>query len=158
MSHAKLSLSCKHPGWLCKKQVVVAVVVVDQSFKLFSTLEQTYWALAVCDSEWVTVAFYSAFFNIHQSGVLTALFCCYMAGSTWNCCRLSACSVYTIHQCTSLQCYFIPSHMCRVHVCLAWTCQLLFWQNNRIFYMLRWWHGSGMDIEVSYLLLWNSSS
>jgi len=41
--------------------------------------------------------------NMHQSGVLTALFGCYMAGATWNCCHLGTCSVYTIQPCTSLQ-------------------------------------------------------
>ena len=38
--------------------------------------------IASCDSEWTTVAFYSMFFNTHQSGVLTALFAYYMAGTT----------------------------------------------------------------------------
>ena len=31
---------------------------------------------------------------------------------------------------TSLQCHFIRSHTCRVHVCLAGTCHLHFWQND----------------------------
>ena len=37
-------------------------------------LKQTHCTLVACDSEWVTVVFYSTFLNIHQSGVLTALF------------------------------------------------------------------------------------
>ena len=46
---------------------------------LFSAYEQTHCALAVCDSEKVTAALRSeVFFNIHGSGVLTALFCRYM--------------------------------------------------------------------------------
>ena len=54
-----------------------------------------------------------------------------MADATWNRCRLGASCVYTIQQCTSLQCHFIRSHMCSVHVCLAVTCHLHFWQNDR---------------------------
>ena len=38
-------------------------------------------------NEWL--AFYSMFVSIHQSGVLKALFGCYMAGAIWNCCHLS---------------------------------------------------------------------
>ena len=64
-----------------------------------------------------------------RSGVLTALFGCYMAGATWNCCRLCADSVYTIQPCTSLQFHFIRNHICRVHVCLAVICHLHFWRN-----------------------------
>ena len=63
---------------------------------LFSTLEQSHCTLVACDSKWVTVASYSTFFNIHQSGVFTALFGCYMAGATWNCCCLGAfCVLHT---------------------------------------------------------------
>ena len=43
---------------------------------------------------------------------------CYMIGATWNCCHLSACSLYTIQECMSLQCHFIQSHLRRVHALL----------------------------------------
>ena len=36
-----------------------------------------------------------------------------------------------MHPCTSLQFHFIRSHIGRVHVCLAVTCNLHFWQNGR---------------------------
>ena len=49
---------------------------------LLFTLEQTHCALVACDSEWVT-RFTQLVLNIHCSGVLTALFGCYMAGATW---------------------------------------------------------------------------
>ena len=49
-------------------------------------------------------------FNILRSGVLSDS-CLVMTGTTWNCCRLSACSAYTIQSCTSLQCHFIESHI-----------------------------------------------
>ena len=56
---------------------------------------------------------------------------CYMAGATWNCCRLGARSVCTIQPCTRLQCSFIRRYTFRVHVCLAVICHLYFWQNDR---------------------------
>ena len=40
-----------------------------------------------------------------------------MAGPTWNCCHLSACSVCTIKPHTSLQWHFIWSHIRTVHMC-----------------------------------------
>ena len=46
-------------------------------------------------------------------------------------CRLGACSVYTMQPCTSLQCHFIRSRTRRMPVCLAVTCHLHFWQNDR---------------------------
>ena len=48
-----------------------------------------------------------------------------------KCCRFSASSVYTIQACTRLQCHFIQSHIGRVYVCLAVTCHLHFWQNDK---------------------------
>ena len=62
---------------------------------------------------------FSALLTICRSGVLTALFGCYMADTTWNRCRLGSRSVYTMQPCTSLQCHFIRSRIPRVHVCLA---------------------------------------
>ena len=49
-----------------------------------------------------------------------------MAGATWNCCRLGAISVDTIQPCHIMQ-----SHIHKVCVCLAVTCHLHFWQNDR---------------------------
>ena len=58
-------------------------VVVDRFYTaLFSALEQAHCAFVACDSESVTLAFYSALLNIHRSGVLIALSGCYMAGAT----------------------------------------------------------------------------
>ena len=47
--------------------------------------------------------------DIHQSGVLAALFGCYMAGAAWNCCHLGTHAVYTIQPCISLQCYLFKA-------------------------------------------------
>ena len=94
---------------------------------LFSALEQTHcthWHV------WL-YPFIARIINIHGSGVLVALCGCCMAGATWNCCRLGACSVYTIQAYTRLQCHFIQSHTGRVYVCLDVTCHLHFWKNDQ---------------------------
>ena len=76
----------------------------------------------------MTLVLHSAF-SI-STKVVTVLFGCYMVGATWSCCRLGAGSGYTIQPCTSLHCHFIWSCICRIHVCLAVTCHLHFWQND----------------------------
>ena len=76
------------------------------------------------------ILFVAHIFNIHRSGVLITLICCCTTGAMWNCCRLSASSVYNIQPYTSLQCYFIQSHIGMAYVCLAVTCQLYFWWND----------------------------
>ena len=48
-----------------------------------------------------------------------------------KCCRFGASSVYTIQPCTRLQCHLIQSHIGSVYACLAVTCHLHFWQNDR---------------------------
>ena len=49
-----------------------------------------------------------------------------MAGATWNCCHLGAlCTPYN-----HAPCHFMQSHIHKVHVCLAVTCHLHFWQND----------------------------
>ena len=66
-----------------------------------------------------------------EYSLLAALFGCYMAGATSNCCRLGARSVNTAQPCTSLQCRLIRSHIRSVYRCLAVPCHLHFWQNDR---------------------------
>ena len=73
--------------------------------------EQIHCSLVVCDSEWVTVGFYGAVLNIHQSGALTALSGSYTAGATWCCSLHGTRSVYAIQSRTSLQCHFTPRHI-----------------------------------------------
>ena len=83
-------------------------------------------------------SFLSRVLNIHKSGVRTALFGCYMAGATLNCCHLGAvCLNYTtMHHDTSLFFFFMQiSHIGRVQACSAVTCHLHIRQNDR--YLLR---------------------
>ena len=77
---------------------------------------------------WLSVASHIAFWIFTE--VVTTLFGCYMAGTTWNCCRLGASSVYNIQPYTSLQC---PSSEATCMGCacgLSVTCHLYVWQNG----------------------------
>ena len=69
------------------------------------------------------LAFYSAFLEYPPK------WCTYntgIAGATWNCCHLSTSSAYS-----HVPCHFIQSHIRKVCACLAVTCHLHFWQNDR---------------------------
>ena len=98
---------------------------------LFSAFKQTNSALVAWDSEWVIITFYSTFWIYAE---VLYLQCClvvtWLVPLTWHCCCLGTHSVYTVQPRISLQCYFIQSRICRVHVCLAVTCHLHFWQND----------------------------
>ena len=109
-------------------------------------------------TEW-TVPFLWHIFNIHQSGVLTALFGCYMAGATWSCCSLSTCSVHTIQLCTSLWCHFIWSHICRVHVGeqMMWGLFFLFKSCGLWNLVLMWPFLCVLDFNVTLPLTMNET-
>ena len=95
---------------------------------LFSALLSRLTALA-CGSAWVT-SFIARFFlflflNIHRSGVLTAL--------AWLVPHETA-AVAAQVLCTPYKhalCHFMQSHILKVYACLAVTCHLHFWQNDR---------------------------
>ena len=57
---------------------------------------------------------------------------------------VSVYSVYTIQPCIVSH-HFMQSHICRVHVCLAVTCNLQFWQNDHDLLQAA---GGGMDIKI----------
>ena len=87
---------------------------------LFSTLLSRLTALA-CGSTWVT-SFIARFLNIHRSGVLTAL--------AWLVPHeTAAVSAYMVYN--HAPCHFMQSHIRKVYACLAVTCHLHFWQNDR---------------------------
>ena len=75
-------------------------------------------------NEWI--AFYSAFLNIHQSGVLKAL--------AWlvphETAAISARSVYTIQPCI-MSLHAKATGVRYVYACLAVNCHMHFWQNDR---------------------------
>ena len=116
------------------------------TFKMFIDMN-TCWALRLrmnpkrfslailCDWMCDCTALYMFWIS---TDVVTVLFDCYMAGVMWNRCCLSTSSVDTVQPCTSLRCHFLWNHICRVHVCLAVTCHLHFWQNDWNFWQNDW--------------------
>ena len=76
----------------------------------------------------MSVAFYSAFLNIHRSGVLTALALLVPQESAAreSQSRRVLCTPYN-----HAPCHFMQSHIRKVYACLAVTCHLRFWQNDR---------------------------
>ena len=120
-----------------KTQWTVHVVISDVQHAAF----YIYWSLlysAILHSwadslrshvilhEWI--AFYSTFLNIHRSGVLTAL--------AWLVPQESAARESQSQRilCTPYNhapCHFKQSHIRKVYACLAVTCHLRFWQNDR---------------------------
>ena len=78
----------------------------------------------VCGSTWVT-SFIARSLNIHQSGVLTVL--------AWLVPHKTA-AISAQVLCTPYNhapCHFMQSHIRKVYACLAVTCHLHFWQNDR---------------------------
>ena len=57
------------------------------------------------------------------------LLSCYMAGASWNCCRLGTGSVYTVQLC-NIYSATIRSHIRRMYLCLALNCHLHIWQED----------------------------
>ena len=76
--------------------------------------------------EWI--AFYSTFLNIHRSGVLTALawLVPQESAARESQSRRVLCAPYN-----HAPCHFMQSHIRKVYACLAVTCHLRFWQNDR---------------------------
>ena len=90
---------------------------------LFSAFLSGLTALA-CSSTWVT-SFIARFLIIHRSGVLTAL--------AWLVPHEAA-AVSAQVLCTPYNhapCHFMQNHIRKVYACLAVTCHLHFWQNDR---------------------------
>ena len=90
---------------------------------LFSALLSRLTALA-CGSTWVT-SFIARFLNIHRSGVLTAL-AWLVPHETAAISAQVLCTPYN-----HAPCHFMQSHIRKVYACLAVTCHLHFWQNDR---------------------------
>ena len=90
---------------------------------LFSALLSRLTALA-CGSMWVT-GFIARFLNIHRSGVLTAL-AWLVPHETAAVSAQVLCTPYN-----HVPCHFMQSHIRKVYACLAVTCHLHFWHNDR---------------------------
>ena len=74
---------------------------------------------------------HTAFWNIHRSSVLTASVWLLHGWSHLK--PLPSRRMFCVHNKTMhhLQCHIIRSHILRMHLCLAVTCYLHFWQNDR---------------------------
>ena len=67
-----------------------------------------------------------SFLNIHRNGVLTALAVWLVPHETAAVSAQVLCTPYN-----HAPCHFMQSHIRKVYVCLAVTCHLQFWQNDR---------------------------
>ena len=101
---------------------------------LFSASEQTHSSSQSYVTGWVTVSLHTAF-SMSTEVVPAPLVVTWLVPRDWNYCRLGASSVHTIKLCTSLQGHFIRSHVRRVYVCLAVSCQSNFNTTSGIFYV-----------------------
>ena len=90
---------------------------------LFSTLKQTHLRSHVILHEWI--AFYSAFLIIRRSGIRRVL-AWLVPHETAAVSGQVLCTPYN-----HASCHFMQSHICKVYACLAVTCHLHFWQNDR---------------------------
>ena len=98
------------------------------------TPEQTLCAFVAYGSKRVfTTSFLWRGLNIHPSHwcAYSAQFCLLHGMLPREAAAVSALPVWTIQPRTSLQCQFIGSHVGLVHACIAVTCHLRFWQNDR---------------------------
>ena len=91
---------------------------------LFSAVLSRLTALA-CGSTWVTSFVAHFFWNIHWSGIPTAL--------AWlvphETAAISGQVLYTPYN--HAPCHFMQNHIRKVYACSAVTCHLHFWQNDR---------------------------
>ena len=54
-----------------------------------------------------------------------------MAGATRICCQRESISARSVYTNNHAPCHFMQSHIRKVYACLAVTCHLRFWQNDR---------------------------
>ena len=104
---------------------------------ILRSLEQTH-----CACMWFYMSdklFIACFFNIHRSGVLTAL-AWLVLHETGAISAQVLCTPYN-----HAPCHFMQSHIRKVYVSLAVTCHLHFWQNDRDLLrataVMRGWNG-----------------
>ena len=88
--------------------------------------------LVICNSEWVTVAFTQHVLEYPPKWLQRCLVVIWLVSH-------ETADVLTQVLCTPYNhapCHFILSHIRKVHGCLAVTCHLHLWQNDRFFYVL----------------------
>ena len=100
----------------CRPNGLTCLFVDRFRIALFSASEQALCSDVILHERTTS---YSAFLNIHRSGVLTAL--------AW----LLPFRRVLFTPCNHAQCHFMQSHIRKVYAYLTVTCQLHFWQNDR---------------------------
>ena len=104
---------------------------------LFSAFLSRLSALACCST--LVTSFIARFLNIHRSGVLTAL-AWLMPHETAAVSAQVLCTPYN-----PAPCHVMQSHIRKVYACLAVTCPVHFWQNDRDLLrataVIRGWNG-----------------
>ena len=107
---------------------------------ILRSLEQTHCArMWFYMSDWLFIA---RFLNIHRSGILTALAWLVLHESD----AVSAQVLCTPYN--RAPCHFTQSHIRQVYACLAVTCYLHFWQNDRDLLRATAVTRGGRDIEI----------
>ena len=130
-------------------------VVCRFDIALLSALQQTHCAHVVYDCKHMTVGFYCAFWISTEVAYLQRCL-----AVTWLVPRetaaVSSRSVYTIQPCTMPR-HFTQSYIRRMPACLAVTCHLHFWQNDRDLLraaaVTRGWNGYRNKIQHRKLIM-----
>ena len=139
--HTNIACSQRQMNTCHRKRLIdwwSLILIDDHLYSDFlRSLEQTH-----CARLWFYMSdklFYSTFLNIHRSGVLTSL--------AWLVPHETA-AISAQFLCTPYNhapCHFTQSHIRKVYACLAATCHLHFWQNDRDFLrataVTRGWNG-----------------
>ena len=109
---------------------ITLIQVIDWLMIAYIALFSAPWADSLCSHvvlhEWqLCSTFFFFFLNIHRSGILTVL--------AWlvphETAAISAQVLCTPYNHAS--CHFMQSHIHKVYACLAVTCHLRYWQNDR---------------------------
>ena len=115
--------------WPMPKHGSIKATLIDWLIddRLYSAYSPLSWADSlrshVVLHEWLL--FIARFLNIHRSGELTALAWPVPHGTA----AISAQGLCA--PCNHVPCHFMQSHIRKVRACLAVTCHLHFWQNDR---------------------------
>ena len=138
----------------CSRSGNVIIIIIDRfCMPLFSALEQTHCAHIVCDCQWATVSFYSAFFLFFFSSQISTevVYWQHSLVVVWLVPRETAAVSAQVLRTTfnPAPLYSVTSpkatQICSLQVCLTVSCHLHIWQNDRELFRVaavtRGWNG-----------------